>query len=219
MTNNRRRAFPVISSLQYRFLAMTLIYSFIIVCFFAIAVFAPDILEMRDQSLSQEIRSSAASRVLVKNTWVWPAVLSLIIALSLHSFRAFHRVIGPLYRFRWAFEQIRNGTLLFRVKTRNRDYLQTEEKALNKMLEVLSGKLEIVREATKEAFQSIDELEKAANMGNGWTKAQMDLLRAHRDHMERLVSEVQFFRSQNGAQITSRAEQEREEIQDAPSEE
>jgi methyl-accepting chemotaxis protein len=207
MTNNRRRAFPVISSLQYRFLAMTLIYSFIIVCFFAIAVFAPDILEMRDQSLSQEIRSSAASRVLVKNTWVWPAVLSLIIALSLHSFRAFHRVIGPLYRFRWAFEQIRNGTLLFRVKTRNKDYLQTEERALNDMLEVLSGKLEIVREATKEAFQSIDELEKAANMGNGWTKAQMDLLRAHRDDLERLVSEVQFFRSQNGAQITGRAEQ------------
>jgi methyl-accepting chemotaxis protein len=207
MTNNRRRAFPVISSLQYRFLAMTLVYSFIIVCFFATAVFAPDILEMRDQSLSQEIRSSAASRVLVKHTWVWPAVLSLIIALSLHSFRAFHRVIGPLYRFRWAFEQIRNGTLLFRVKTRNKDYLQTEEQALNDMLEVLSAKLEVVREAATEAFQSIDELEKAANMGNGWTKAQMDLLRAHRDHLEHLVSEVQFFRSQNEGQITGRAEQ------------
>ncbi|MGD8226975.1 MAG: hypothetical protein PVH82_09070 [Desulfobacteraceae bacterium] len=207
MTNNRRRAFPVISSLQYRFLAMTLIYSFIIVCFFAVAVFAPDIFEMRDQSLSQEIRSSAASRVLVKHTWVWPAVLSLIIVLSLHSFRAFHRVIGPLYRFRWAFEQIRNGTLLLGVKTRNKDYLQTEEEALNNMLEVLSGKLELVREATKEAFESVDELEKAANMGNGWTKAQVDLLRTHRDHLERLVSEVQFFRSQNEDQITSRVKQ------------
>ena len=205
MTNNRRRAFPVISSLQYRFLAMTLTYSFIIVCFFAIAVFAPDILEMRDQSLSQEIRGSAASRVLVKHTWVWPAVLSLIIVLSLHSFRAFHRVIGPLYRFRWAFEQIRNGTLLLRVKTRNKDYLQTEEQALNNMLEVLSQKLELLREATKEAFQSIDELEKAANMGNGWTKTQMDLLRAHRDHLERLVSEVQFFRSQKEDQFTNKA--------------
>jgi methyl-accepting chemotaxis protein len=186
---------------------MTLIYSFIIVCFFAVAVFAPDILEMRDQSLSQELRSSAASRVLVKHTWVWPAVLSLIIVLSLHSFRAFHRVIGPLYRFRWAFEQIKNGTLLLHVETRNKDYLQTEEQALNNMLEVLSGKLGLVREATKEAFQSVDELEKAANMGNGWTKAQMNLLRAHRDHLERLVSEVQFFRTQNEDQIADRAEQ------------
>jgi len=205
MTHNRRRAFPVISSLQYRFLAMTLIYSFIIVGFFAFAVFAPDVFEMLDQSLSQEIRSSAASRVLAKHTWVWPAILSLIILLSLHSFRAFHKVIGPLYRFRWAFEQIRNGTLLLRVKTRDKDYLQTEEEALNKMLEVLSGKLEIVRDASQEAFQSIEELEQAANMGNGWTKTQRDLLRAHREHLERLVTEVQFFRSEN--QIDESAEQ------------
>ena len=207
MTYNRRRAFPVISSLQYRFLAMTLVYSFIIVCFFAIAVFAPDVFEMRDQALSQEIRSSAASRVLIKHTWVWPAVLSLTILLSLHSFRAFHKVIGPLYRFRWAFEQVRNGTLLLRVKTRNKDYLQTEEQALNNMLEVLSGKLVIVKEATQQAFQSIDELEKAANMGNGWTKTQMDLLRAHRDHLERLVTEVQFFRPENEDQIKDNLEQ------------
>jgi len=207
MTYNRRRAFPVISSLQYRFLAMTLIYSFIIVCFFAIVVFAPDIFEMHDQTLSQEIRSSAASRVLAKHTWVWPAVLSLIIVLSLHSFRAFHKVIGPLYRFRWAFDQIRNGTLLLRVKTRDKDYLRTEEEAFNNMLEVLSGKLELVKEATKEAFQSIDELEKAANMANGWTNTQLDLLRAHRDHLERLVTEVEFFRSENESQINDSREQ------------
>jgi hypothetical protein len=93
------------------------------------------------------------------------------------------------------------------VKTRNEDYLQTEEQALNNMLEVLSGKLVIVKEATQQAFQSIDELEKAANMGNGWTKTQMDLLRAHRDHLERLVTEVQFFRSENEDQITVNAEQ------------
>jgi methyl-accepting chemotaxis protein len=205
MTYNRRRAFPVISSLQYRFLTMTLIYSFIIVCFFAIAVFAPDIVEMRDQSLSLEIRSSAASRVLAKHSWVWPSVISLIIVLALHSFRAFHKVIGPLYRFRWAFEQLQNGNLLLRVKTRKKDYLQTEEAALNKMLETLSGKLERVKETTQEAFQSIDELEQVANMGNGWTKTQMDLLRTHRDHLERLVTEVQFFRFEN--QITARSEQ------------
>jgi hypothetical protein len=143
MTYNRRRAFPVISSLQYRFLSMTLIYSFIIVCFFAIAIFGPDIVEMRDQSLSLEIRSSAASRVIAKHSWVWPSVISLIIVLGLHSFRAFHRVIGPLYRFRWAFEQLQNGNLLWRVKTREKDYLQSEEAALNKMLETLSFALTV----------------------------------------------------------------------------
>ena len=205
-TRTRRRVFPIINSLQYRFLAMTLVYSFIIVCFFAIAVFAPDIVEMRDQSLSLETRSSAASRVLTKHSWVWPSVLSLIIVLALHSFRAFHKIIGPLYRFRWAFEQLRNGNLLLRVKTRKKDYLQTEEDALNKMLEVLSGKLESVKEATKEAFKSIDELEQAARKGNEWSKPQTDMLRAHREHLERLVTEVQFFRSENENQIPSSSE-------------
>lgn len=207
MNQNRRRAFPIISSLQYRFLAMTLVYSFIIVCFFAIAIFAPDIGEMRNQSLSLEIRSSAASRVLTKHSWVWPSVLSLIIVLALHSFRAFHKVIGPLYRFRWAFEQLRNGNLLLRVKTRKKDYLQAEEDALNKMLEVLSGKLESIKEATEQAFKSVDELEMAARKGNEWSKPQIDMLRAHRERLQRLVIELRFFRSGNDRQTSSSSAQ------------
>ena len=193
-TRTRRRVFPVISSLQYRFLAMTLIYSFLIVCFFAVVTFVPDMLEMRDPSMSLEARSSAASRVLAKHSWVWPAVLSLIIILGLHSFRAFLKVIGPLYRFRWAFEQLGNGNMLFRIKLRKRDYLRTEEEALNKMLEVVSGKLGRVKEASEEASKSIGELEQAVNEGNEWGKTQMDLLRAHREHLQRLTSEVEFFR-------------------------
>jgi methyl-accepting chemotaxis protein len=173
---------------------MTLIYSFIIVCFFAVITFVPDMMEMRDPSMSLEARSSAASRVLVKHSWVWPAVISLIIVLALHSFRAFLKVIGPLYRFRWAFEQLGNGNMLCRIKLRKRDYLRTEEEALNHMLETLSGKLGGVREASEEAFKSIDELEQSANEGQEWSQTQMDLLRAHRGHLQRLASEVKFFR-------------------------
>jgi methyl-accepting chemotaxis protein len=178
---------------------MTLVYSFLIVCFFAVVTFLPDMMDMRDPGLSLEARS----RVLTKHTWVWPAVLSLIIVLALHSFRSFHKVIGPLYRFRWAFEQVRNGNLLLRVKTRKKDYLQTEEDALNNMLEVLSGKLESIKEATEEAFKSIDELERAARKGNEWSKPQIDMLCAHREHLQRLVTEVQFFRSENEYQNLS----------------
>jgi hypothetical protein len=205
-TRTRRRVFPIISSLQYRFLAMTLIYSFIIVCFFAVVTFVPDMMEMRDPSMSLEARSSAASRVLTKHSWVWPAVVSLIIVLALHSFRAFLKVIGPLYRFRWAFEQLGNGNTLFRIKLRKRDYLRTEEEALNEMLEVLNGKLESIKGATEEAFRSIDALEQAARKGNEWSKPQIDMLLAHREHLERLVTEVQFFRSENENQIPSSSE-------------
>ena len=194
MKHRRRQAFPVISSLQYKFLAMTIVYSFIIVCFFSIATFLPDIIEMRDPGLSLEARGSAANRVLSKHTWVWPAILSLIIVLALHSFRAFLKIVGPLYRFRWAFEQLGKGNLLSRVTTRRKDYLRQEEEALNNMLEVLRGMLGNIKETSEEAFKSMDELEKAVNQGNEWGKTQKDLLLAHREHLERMAEAIHFFR-------------------------
>jgi methyl-accepting chemotaxis protein len=189
----RRRAFPVISSLQYKFLAMSVIYSFIIICFFSIAMFLPDMIEMRDLGLSLEARGSAANRVLAKHTWVWPASLSLIIVLGLHSFRAFLKIIGPLYRFRRVFEQLGKGNLPFRVNTRENDYLNQEEKALNDMLEVLRGKLGSIKEASDGAFSSMEELEKPANKDNERNKSQNELLRAHREYLETLAAAINFF--------------------------
>ena len=109
MKKSRRNAFSVTSSLQYRFLAMSLIYSFVIVCFFAGAVFGPDFAKMSDESIPLEIRSAAASRVLAKHTWVWPVLFLLIALLGIHSFREFQKVAGPLYRFRWAFGELAKG--------------------------------------------------------------------------------------------------------------
>jgi hypothetical protein len=83
MNHCRRRFLAVTSSLQYRFLATSLTTSFIIVAFFAIAVFVPDVLEMQNQSLGLQTRSDVASRILEKASWVWLAVLSLIILLGL----------------------------------------------------------------------------------------------------------------------------------------
>jgi methyl-accepting chemotaxis protein len=189
---SRRRAFAVTSSLQYKFFANSIIYSFIIVCFFAVVIFAPDMVQMRDQSLALEVRGLAASRVLTKHSWVWPTVISLIIVLGVHSFWTFKKVIGPLYRFRWAFKQVENGKLRFSVKTRQKDYLQTEEEALNSMIKALGERLGHVKEATEGAVKSVVELEQTVN--NEDNKVQIDLLRTHRGHLERLASAVQFFR-------------------------
>ena len=108
MKRDRRRAFGATSSLQYRFLAMVLIYCFVIVAFFAVAVFVPDLKEMEDQSLSLAARGNAAARILTKHSWVWPSVLSLILLLGMHSFFAFQKVMGPLYRFRCALEDLKD---------------------------------------------------------------------------------------------------------------
>jgi len=206
MKNSRRRDFSVTSSLQYRFLAMSVIYSFVIVCFFAIAVFGPDVAKMSDQSISLEIRSAAASRVLTKHSWVWLAVLLLIVALGLHSFREFKKVAGPLYRFRWAFGQLERGNVVYPVKLRKKDYLREDEKALNKMLASLVERLGNINQVTEEAFKSIDELEQALNMDSEKSEAQTALLRAHHEHLEKLLKAIRFFRLKDEVQKTAGSE-------------
>ena len=206
MKNSRRRDFSVTSSLQYRFLAMSVIYSFVIVCFFAIAVFGPDVAKMSDQSISLEIRSAAASRVLTKHSWVWLAVLLLIVALGLHSFREFKKVAGPLYRFRWAFGQLERGNVVYPVKLRKKDYLREDEKALNKMLASLVERLGNINQATEEAFKSNDELEQALNLDSEKSEAQIALLRTHREYIEKLSTAVRFFRLKDEVQKTAGSE-------------
>jgi hypothetical protein len=194
MKQDKRRVFTVTSSLQYRFLSMTLIYSFIIVSFFVIAVVVPDVVEMQDNSLSLESRSYAANRLLTKNTWIWPAAILLVVALGLHSFREFQKIAGPLYRFRWTFEQVENGSLLSSVKLREKDLLIREEEALNKMLTSLIGKLGTIGQETAAAIKSIGELENTVNQGSEWGTTQIELLQAHRDHLAGLATAVRFFR-------------------------
>jgi len=206
MKNSRRRDFSVASSLQYRFLAMSVIYSFVIVCFFAIAVFGPDVAKMSDQSISLEIRSAAANRVLTKHSWVWPAIFLLIVVLGLHSFREFKKVAGPLYRFRWAFGQLERGNVVYPVKIRKKDYLREDEEALNKMLGALVGKLGNLNKATEEAFKSIDELEQTLNMGSEKSETRIALLRAHREHLEKLSTAVRSFRLKDAGQKTTDSE-------------
>jgi methyl-accepting chemotaxis protein len=205
MNKKRRRVFPVVSSLQYRFLAMTLVYCFVIVSFFAVTTFAPDILEMRNKSLKLETRSYAAHRLLDNHTWLWGAVLLLVTVFGVHSFRAFHKIMGPLHRFRSTFEQLGNGNLVLRIETRKTDYLETEVEALNHMAEALSGKLRGIKEATDMASKSMGELEQSMNEDKDMSNAQRDLLAAHRERLERLSAAVQVFRleDEEGKTISS----------------
>ena len=72
---------------------------------------------------------------------------------------SFLRFIGPLYRFRTSFEQVKNGDLSFRVRLRKRDHLKDEQAAINEMIEMLTEKLGNIQVASKQALKSFDELE------------------------------------------------------------
>ena len=194
MKHPKRRFFSVTSSLQYRFLATILTYSFVLVCFFALAVFVPDILEMVDENLRLEIRGTAASRFLGKSYWVWPAVALLILFLCIHFFRIFQRITGPLYRFRRAFEEMQNGEIRFPLRTRAKDYLVDEEEAFNKMLKVLLERIEGMKDVVDGTLRSMDDVEQGMKKGADTETPPGNLIRIHRDHLERLVREIGFFR-------------------------
>jgi methyl-accepting chemotaxis protein len=194
---NRRRSLLVNKPLQYRFLAMVLVYSFIIFAFLAVTLFVPDMIQMQDEKLILEVRTAAAERVLMKHSWVWPTVIILICGLGLHSFRAFQRVFGPLYRFQCTFEQIRNGELNFQVKIRAKDYLHQEEETLNDMMEALARKLGSIRQAGEDSLKSLGELEQTVNGGNDWKETDKKLLRLHRHQLEHLVNTARYFQLPN----------------------
>ncbi len=201
MQRNRRQRFAIVDkSLQYRFLAMVLIYSMIIIIFLAAFLFLPDIIKFQDEGLSLEVRAVAANKVLTLHSRVWPAVIALICILGLHSLLVFHRFVGPLYRFRWAFEKVRNGDLSFQVKLREKDYLRQEEKVLNEMIEILNGKVGSIQLASQDALKSLTKLEQRANDVSNWTETDKELLGAHRQHLDKLMETTRYFRLEKGEQ-------------------
>ena len=191
---NQRKGYRVVNrSLQYRFLAIIIVYSFVIVLFLAIFMFVPDIVRLQDQSLSFHARAAAADKMLILHTRVWPAILLVICLVALHSFRFFHRLIGPLYRFRQVYQKVRDGDLNLRVKIRKKDYLHEDEAALNDMLETLCEKWRNMRQTTENALRSLDTLEQTGTHANNWQASLEDALRIHRHHLESLSETARYF--------------------------
>ena len=205
LVSKHRRIFSVTSSLQYRFLAMTLAYGFIIVSLFVLGVVGPDVSEMRNESLNPDIRSSAAQRVLEKSTWIWPAALAMIALLGVHSFFEFNRVMGPLYRFQWAFKQLGAGNLLPTVTTRKKDYLKAELASLNEMNGAIEQHVRAIKRESEAALSSVADLESSFDSRRDLSPVQLELLQNHRKHVELLADAVRFFRlpdeQPNGVEI------------------
>jgi methyl-accepting chemotaxis protein len=195
ITKTRRQKYSIVDrSLQYRVLAIIISYSLVIVLFLAICLFVPDILSMSNQELSWEMRAAAAERLLTLHSRVWPAIIAMVCVLGIHSVRIFHRLIGPLYRFRWAFSRIAGGDLNFRVQIRKNDYLQREKKTLNEMLAALARQCETMQHAGARALDSLIALEQRSNKDSGADNPDQQLLKKHRQHLEELLDKVNYFR-------------------------
>ena len=195
ITKTRRQQYSIVDrSLQYRVLAIIVTYSLVIVLFLAICLFVPDILAMSKEDLSWEIRAAAAEKILTLHSRVWPAIIAMVCVLGIHSVRIFHRLIGPLYRFRWAFAEIAKGVLNFRVQIRKSDYLHRENESLNEMIHALAGHCESMQQAGSRALDSLTALEQGSHDDGGKENPDQNLLLQHRKHLEDLLAQVNYFR-------------------------
>jgi methyl-accepting chemotaxis protein len=194
----KRRRFPIVDkSLQYRFLARIIIYSSVIVMLMAAFLFVPEIVNLQDESLSLDVRAVSANKILTMHTRVWPVAISLICVIGVHSFLSFLRYIGPLYRFRLSYNQVKDGDLSFRVKLRKKDHLHDEEDALNEMIEMLANKLGSIQLASQQALKSFDELEEKVTEPDVLAETKKGLFRVHRHQLETVIDNALYFRLQD----------------------
>ena len=198
--DQRRRSYIVNKPLQYRFLAIILIYCLTIVLFLAVFLFVPDIIRMQDDSLSLEARAGAANKILTLHARVWPAVIAIICVAGFHSFRSFHRLIGPLHRFRSVFKEVGSGDLSRTVRIREKDYLHQEEAELNEMLGMITERVRTIQQAGAEALKSLGEWERKVNQDPNWSETHKEVMRHHRLRLEKLLDTAQYFRVSKGEQ-------------------
>jgi hypothetical protein len=149
---------------------------------------------MSNEDLSWDIRVAAAEKLLTLHSRVWPAIIAVVCVLGIHSVRIFHRLIGPLYRFRWAFAEVAKGALNFRVQIRKNDYLHRENKALNEMIHALADQCESMQQAGSRALDSLTALEQGANNDQGEGIPNQEVLKQHRQLLEDLIDRVKYFR-------------------------
>ncbi len=194
----KRQKFPLLNkSIQYKFLAIVIIYGTIIAISMATALFLPDIIAMNNQNLSQELRTAAAQRTIAFHTRVWPSLITIVCIFALHSFRVLLRIFGPLYRFRVTFSEISKGNIALRVKLRKKDYLMEEADKINEMLDVFKEKWGNVQSYGQEALESLSVLEQTAKKGSEGIEDYQKLLEEHRTILEEAMSETQYFRLTN----------------------
>lgn len=190
----RRRLFPVVDgSLQYRFLAMVLFYGAITVVFMAIFLLMPDLIAVSNEKLSFELRGAAAQRVLATHYRLWPAIVSLICILGIHSFRVFLRVIGPLYRMRLVMKQIAQGNLSIRLTFRKRDYLHREAELFNQMMKIFEEKWQIVQALGRDGLKSLSSWEESMAVEREGRDSINQILRSYRQHLENLMEKAGYF--------------------------
>ena len=141
----RRKTYIVDKKLQYRLLGYNAIYFFITVAALSLALFTPLIFEISDPSLSPREQAEVAGKILYLHSYLWPALLLVVVILGFHSVLVSNKIAGPLYRFRATFQRIIEGDVSGSVKIRRGDLLLNEQTKIDEMISILQAKIGQIR--------------------------------------------------------------------------
>jgi len=191
----KRKKLPSKGKPRYvRFMLLILTYNLLIILFLGAAIFLPDMIQMGTEDTGFMDRGEAASRMLVMHARVWPGIIVLLLLIGIHSFRSFHRVLGPLHRFQDAFEQMTQGNFFLRIKLRKRDLLGSEQKAFNIMMDTLGEKLTASQRSAQEAVASLNALEETV-VQRGEDPALQKQMEDLRSKLRALSGDLAFFQT------------------------
>ncbi len=194
MVKTRRRHSPLIpGSFQSRFLTVSILHYFAIALTFVAVMFFPLMLQLDDRALPLDERLEFANQFLSLHQRVWPALLIVLVLLSIHLVHFSHRFAGPLYRCRQAFRQVAEGDLSVATTIRKGDYLHEEVRALNDMVSALRANVEAVGDHAAQTRGTYAELEKALADRPGSNVAER--MRALEEQLASLEKSLGWFRT------------------------
>ena len=189
MGPNRRRTYVVDKKLQYRLLGYNAIYFFITLTAFSLALFTPLIFEISDPSLSPRQQAEVAGKILYLHSYLWPALLLVLVILGFHSVLVSNKIAGPLYRFHITFQKIIEGDISGSVKIRKGDLLINEETKIEQMVSVLKsriGRIQEEQDAMGALLARIRGQELSADAKAALTQIE--------EHLEKMKNEALFFK-------------------------
>ena len=185
----RRRTYIVDKKLQYRLLGYNAIYFFITLAALSLALFTPLIFEISDPSLSPRQQAEVAGKILYLHSYLWPALLLVLVILGFHSVLVSNKIAGPLYRFRATFQRIIEGDISGSVKIRKGDLLINEQTRIDEMISTLKSKIGQIQAEEAAMGELLAQIH-----GQELSVEQKAVLTRLEGHHERLKKEAGFFR-------------------------
>jgi methyl-accepting chemotaxis protein len=189
MRSVRRKKYVIDKRLQYRLLGYNAIYFFITVVALSLALFLPLIFAISDPSLSPRQQAEVAGKILYLHSYLWPALLLILVILGFHSVLMSNKIAGPLYRFRATLQRIIEGDISEPFRIRKADLLISEQTKIDEMISMLQSRIGRIQEeqaAMGALLGQIRDMELSAEAKAAFGQIE--------EHYERMKKEVGTFK-------------------------